>query len=50
VLEAIELLEMLRTPPAKKLLAEIAGDTLIIQFRQEALNALERLSRTKEQK
>jgi WD40 repeat protein len=43
VLDAIELLEMLHTPAAKQLLEEIARDTLIVQFRQDALFALERL-------
>jgi WD40 repeat protein len=50
VLEAIELLETLRTPLAKKALEEIARETLIAQFRQEALWALERLARPQEQK
>jgi DNA-binding beta-propeller fold protein YncE len=50
VLESIELLEVLHTPAAKQLLEEVARDTLIIQFRQDALFALERLSRKNEQK
>jgi hypothetical protein len=50
VLEAIELLEMLKTPLARQLLEDIARDTLIAQFRQEALLALERLARPKETK
>jgi hypothetical protein len=50
VLEAIELLETLQTAAAKQLLEEIARDTLIAQFRQDALLALERMARTKEEK
>jgi WD40 repeat protein len=50
VLEAIELLEALQTPAAKELLEEIARETLIAQFRQDALLALERMARPKEEK
>lgn len=48
VLEAIEMLEIMHTPDARKLLEEIAQETLIAQFRQDALLALERLARGKE--
>jgi hypothetical protein len=50
VLEAMELLEAVKTPLAKQVLEEIARDTLIAQFRQEALLALERWQRAKDEK
>jgi hypothetical protein len=50
VLEAIELLEQLRTAEACKLLESIAAEALIVQIRQEALAALQRMSRATEEK
>jgi len=44
-LEAIELLELLRTPEARKMLEDIAHDSLIAQIRLAAGEALERLKR-----
>ena len=49
-LEAIELLEQLRSPEAKRLLEEIAREALIVQLRQEAVQALQRLDRAAEEK
>jgi hypothetical protein len=44
VLEAIELLEQLHSATSGKLLQEIADDALIVQIRDEALQALRRMN------
>ncbi len=45
-LEAIEILEILRTPEARRLLEELSRDSLIAQIRLAAQEALERVQRT----
>jgi hypothetical protein len=44
VLEAIELLEQLQSASSKKLLQEIADEALIVQIRDEAVQALRRMT------
>ena len=44
-LEAIELMELLRTPDARKALEELSRDALIAQIRLAAAEALERMNR-----
>jgi hypothetical protein len=49
-LEAIEILELLRTPESKQLLEELARDVLIAQLRTAAREALDRLKRAADSK